>query len=134
MRREKLKNITIVYVEDEPSIAQLLVSGLGLFGITVRPIYMSGEALLNSIDRPELDEANILFFDIRLPQMTGVELAKELRKRGEKRPFVLVSAWPPPPAETLEQINAQFLPKPFDFPHLVRTIQNLAQEQSQLHQ
>lgn len=128
MQRNKLKNITIAYVEDEPSIAQLLVSGLGLFGIVVRPIYMSGEALLNNLNQQEFDEANILFFDIRLPQMTGVELAKELRNRGEERPFVLVSAWPPPSAETLKQINAQFLPKPFDFPHLVHTIQDLAQQ------
>ncbi|MEM7116910.1 MAG: response regulator [Chloroflexota bacterium] len=126
MQREKLKNIIIAYVEDEPSIAQLLVSGLGLFGITVKPIYMSGEALLNNVHQQEFDQANILFFDIRLPQMTGVELASELRKRGEERPLVLVSAWPPPPTETLEQLNAQFLPKPFDFPHLVRTIQSLA--------
>lgn len=127
MQREKLRDITIAYVEDEPSIAQLLVSGLGLFGITVRPIYMSGEALLSRMDQSELAEADILFFDVRLPQMTGVELAAELRARGEKRPFVLVSAWPSPPREVLEQVNAVFLAKPFDFPKLVRTIQGLAE-------
>lgn len=127
MQREKLRDITIAYVEDEPSIAQLLVSGLGLFGITVRPIYMSGEALLNSMYQSDLAEADILFFDVRLPQMTGVELAAELRARGEKRPFVLVSAWPSPPREVLEQVNAVFLAKPFDFPKLVRTIQGLAE-------
>jgi FixJ family two-component response regulator len=64
-------------------------------------------------------------FDIRLPKMTGVDLAGELRRRGEKRPFVLVSAWPPPARETLEAIQASFLPKPFDFPDVVQTIQRL---------
>lgn len=127
MQREKLRDITIAYVEDEPSIAQLLVSGLGLFGIMVRPIYMSGEALLDGIYQPEFAEADILFFDVRLPQMTGVELAAELRSRGEKRPFVLVSAWPPPPREVLEEVHAVFLAKPFDFPKLVRTIELLAE-------
>lgn len=126
MQREMLRDITIAYVEDEPSIAQLLVSGLGLFGITVRPIYMSGEALLDGIHQQELVEADILFFDVRLPQMTGIELAAELRARGEKRPFVLVSAWPSPPREVLEQVNAAFLAKPFDFPKLVRMIQHLS--------
>ncbi|MFQ5422141.1 MAG: hypothetical protein ACE5EY_17475, partial [Anaerolineae bacterium] len=48
MAPNAISNITVVYVEDEPNIAQLLVSGLGLFGITVYPVYMSAEALLDS--------------------------------------------------------------------------------------
>lgn len=120
------KPIHVTYVEDEPNIAQLLVSGLGLFGILVKPVYMSAEALLANMENPAFTEADLFFFDIRLPKMTGVELAAELRKRGETRPFVLVSAWPKPPEETLTQLQAAFLPKPFDFPDVVETIQELA--------
>jgi DNA-binding NtrC family response regulator len=123
------KQIHMTYVEDEPSIAQLLVSGLGLFGIIVKPVYMSAEDLLARIDEPAFTEADIFFFDIRLPKMTGVELAAELRKRGEKRPFVLVSAWPKPAEETLNQLQAAFLPKPFDFPDVIETIQELTNNQ-----
>jgi DNA-binding response OmpR family regulator len=121
------KQIQVTYVEDEPNIAQLLVSGLGLFGILVRPVYMSAEDLLARIDEPIFTEADLFFFDIRLPKMTGVELAEELRRRGEKRPFVLVSAWPRPSDEILNRINAAFLPKPFDFPDVVETIQTLTE-------
>ncbi|RMG96771.1 MAG: response regulator [Chloroflexi bacterium] len=117
--------IQIAYVEDEPNISQLLVSGLGLFGIKVHPVYMSAEELLANMDNSDLAQVDMLFFDIRLPRMTGVELAKELRARGEKRPFVLVSAWPPPSKETLNAIGAEFLPKPFDFADVVHTIQRL---------
>lgn len=119
------KPIHVTYVEDEPNIAQLLVSGLGLFGIVVRPVYMSAEDLLARLEEPIFTEADIFFFDIRLPKMTGVELAEELRRRGETRPFVLVSAWPRPSDETLNQVKAAFLPKPFDFPDVVETIQQL---------
>lgn len=119
------KEIKIAYVEDEPSIAQLLASGLGLFGIKVHPIYMSAEALLDSKNKPELAEADLLFFDIRLPGRNGVELAAELREMGETRPFVLVSAWPAPPDSKLKEIGAKFLPKPFDFADVVKTIQDL---------
>jgi len=125
MQRRPANSIHIVYVEDEPNIAQLLVSGLGLFGITVHPVFMSAEALLDKIDLPEFQEADLLFFDIRLPRMTGLELARELRSRGEKRPFVLVSAWPSPSGQELAAINARFLPKPFDFPDVIQTIQEL---------
>lgn len=119
--------IRVTYVEDEPSIAQLLKSGLGLFGIQVNPIYMSAEQLLDNIHNGEFGDADIFMFDIRLPRMTGLDLAIKLRELGEKRPFVLVSAWPPPTNEKLKEINAVFLPKPFDFPDVVRTIQQLAQ-------
>lgn len=125
MQKRPANNIHIVYVEDEPNIAQLLVSGLGLFGITVHPVFMSAEALLDKMDLPEFQQADLLFFDIRLPRMTGLELARELRSRGEKRPFVLVSAWPAPSTAELEAIQARFLPKPFDFPDVIQTIQDL---------
>lgn len=117
--------IKVIYVEDEPSIARLLSSGLGLFGIDVHPIFMSAEDLLDQVEGSEFNSADILMFDIRLPKMTGVDLAGELRKRGEKRPFVLVSAWPSPSKEKLNEIGATFLPKPFDFPDVVHTIQDL---------
>ena len=119
------EEIKVIYVEDEPSIARLLSSGLGLFGITVHPIFMSAEDLLAEVGGDAFNNADILMFDIRLPKMTGVELAGELRRRGEKRPFVLVSAWPPPTKDKLKEIDALFLPKPFDFPDVVQTIQQL---------
>ena len=125
MQKKTATKIQLVYVEDEPNIAQLLVSGLGLFGISVHPVFMSAEALLENINQPAFDNADLFFFDIRLPRMTGLELAKELRLRGETRPFVLVSAWPPPTPEELAAIQARFLPKPFDFPDVIQTIQEL---------
>lgn len=120
------ETVKIAYVEDEPSIAQLLVSGLGLFGIAVQPVFMSAEDMLKRVDSPELKEIDLFFFDIRLPKMTGLELAEKLRELGEERPFVLVSAWPAPSKEALQKIGAEFLPKPFDFPDVVQTIQKLA--------
>ena len=124
------ETVKIAYVEDEPSIAQLLVSGLGLFGIEVKPVFMSAEELLNQADGAEMKEVDLFFFDIRLPKMTGMELARKLRDHGEKRPFVLVSAWPPPTDEDLQKIGAHFLPKPFDFPDVIQTIQKLANKKT----
>ena len=128
MNQDTEDTIRIVYVEDEPSIAQLLVSGLGLFGIHVDPIFMSAEELLENMDRLEYQKADMLFFDIRLPKMTGLELAGEIRSRGETRPLVMVSAWPAPTNQELGNLQAVFLPKPFDFPDVIRTIQKLAKK------
>ena len=121
--------VKIAYVEDEPSIAQLLVSGLGLFGIEVKPIFMNAEDMLKQADSEELEDIDLFFFDIRLPKMTGLELASKLRERGEERPFVLISAWPSPPPKELAKIGAVFLPKPFDFPDVIQTIQKLISQE-----
>lgn len=125
------ETVKIAYVEDEPSIAQLLVSGLGLFGIEVRPVFMNAEDLLTQADGEALKEVDLFFFDIRLPKMTGLELAGKLREQGEQRPFVLVSAWPAPSEQALDKIGAQFLPKPFDFPDVIQTIQKLTSKQGE---
>lgn len=127
-----LQNIKILYVEDEPSIADLLVNGLGLFGINVHPLYTSAEDLLDDIHGSDFADAQLLLFDIRLPRMTGIQLATKLRENGETRPFMLVSAWPPPTQELLQELNAVFLPKPFVFPKVVETIKTLVQGQGAL--
>lgn len=119
------KSITVAYVEDEPSIAKLLASGLGLFGIRVNPIFMSAEDFLDNINSPILAEADMFMFDIRLPRMTGIQLAAKLREAGDRRPLVLVSAWPQPTKSELEAIQASFLPKPFDFSDVVQTIREM---------
>jgi CheY-like chemotaxis protein len=120
------KKINVLYIEDEPNIAKLLTSGLGLFGISVHPALISGEHFLEQYNAPEYATADILLFDIRLPKMTGLELARQLRQRGETRPIVLVSAWPSPSRDELNEVHAAFLPKPFDFPDVVETVQRLA--------
>ena len=117
--------IRVLYVEDEPNIARLLASGLRLFGIEVKPAFLSAEQLLAKLDSHQFTDASILVFDIRLPGMTGLELAVRLRELGEKRSIILVSAWPTPSKKELAEVNATFLPKPFDFPDVVQTIQNL---------
>ena len=116
--------IVVAYVEDEPAIAELLKSGLGLFGITVEPIYGTAEEAQDQILSGDVD-ADVLIFDIRLPGKTGLELAQALRDAGEERPFLIVSAYQPPASSELGALGASFMPKPFDFAGIVGVIQNL---------
>ncbi len=121
------KVIKLLYVEDEPAIAELLKSGLDLFGMEVSPIYGTAEDAFQAImsGEPPMSECDMLIFDIRLPGMTGLELAEKLRKAGEKRPVLIVSAYQPPPRMQLRELNAEFMPKPFDFAGIVNKIQEL---------
>lgn len=121
------RGIKVLYVEDEPAIAELLKSGLDLFGIEVSPIYGNAEEAYQKIvsGQPPLNECQMLVFDIRLPGMTGLELAAALRQAGERRPILIVSAYQPPPRSQLEELGAHFMPKPFDFAGIVSKIQEL---------
>ena len=116
-------NINVAYVEDEPAIAELLKSGLALFGIHVNPIYGTAEDARDQIQGGI--NADVLIFDIRLPGMTGLELAQQLRDAGETRPFLIVSAYHPPSNSELNALDAAFMPKPFDFAGIVGIIQNM---------
>jgi len=121
----KNSKVSVIYVEDEPNLAELLKAGLGLFGMKVHPIYCSAEALLAKLGSPEYAEADIMVLDIRLPGLTGLELAKQLRERGDRRPIVVVSAFNRPDQAVLDEIGATFQPKPFDFEAIVSTINAL---------
>jgi len=117
--------VVVLYLEDEPNLAELLRAGLGMFGMIVSPIYCSAEELLGKINSTEFTAADIMILDIRLPGLTGLELAKRLRDQGEKRPIVIVSAFNRPDQSVLDEIGAIFQPKPFDFQAIVHTIQTL---------
>jgi CheY-like chemotaxis protein len=120
------KRIQVLYVEDEPTIANLLREALGLFGVKVEPLCGSAEVLLARLDDPDVRAAQILFFDIRLPGLTGLELARRLRAKGEQRPIVFLSAYQAPPDEELASLQAKFLPKPFDLDKLIGLVHQLS--------
>ena len=117
--------VVVLYVEDEPNLAELLRAGLGMVGMIVSPIYCTAEELLGKISSTEFTAADIMVLDIRLPGLTGLELAKRLRGQGENRPIVIVSAFNRPDQSVLDEIGAIFQPKPFDFQAIVHTIQAL---------
>ena len=116
--------LNAIYVEDEPDIASLLQNILSAFGISVKT-YERPDNFLAERDEPAISDANLFIFDIRLPGMTGLELAAQLRSEGERRPILMVSAYSPPAPSELQELEASFHPKPFDFPVLVDTVRQL---------
>ena len=119
------RRVNVLMVEDINSIAQVLVVGLDFFGITVDPVYRTGEQFLEKYNEPAMDDIDMFIFDIRLPKLSGVEIARHLRKAGDARPIALVSAWAPPGKADLDALNAVYLSKPFNIRALAGQIRNL---------
>lgn len=114
----------IVVVDDERSVRTALGNLLESDGYTTQ-VFESAEALLT--DDAALRDAALFIIDVELKGMSGFELFKELKRRVEKPPGIIISGngdenmlWY---AISLGAIT--FLPKPLDidtlFEHIHRT-------------
>ncbi len=66
----------ILIVDDEKAIINLLKQTFSRAGYDVR----SAESAEKALDILENENINVMFFDLNLPQMNGVELCKAVKK------------------------------------------------------
>ena len=66
----------ILVVDDEKSIINLLTQIFSRVGYTVR----SAQNAENALELLQHEEINVMFFDLNMPEMDGVELCKEVKK------------------------------------------------------
>jgi len=66
----------ILVVDDEKAIVNLLTQAFSRAGYTVR----SAPNAENALALLENEEINVMFFDLNMPEMDGVQLCKEVKK------------------------------------------------------
>jgi FixJ family two-component response regulator len=88
--REKLSGAVplVVVVDDDESVRESLPDLLREFGFATRS-FSSGEEFLAS---GSLVQAGCLILDIAMPGMTGLDLQRELKRRGHMIPIIFISA------------------------------------------
>ncbi len=111
----------ISVVDDDASIRIAIDSLLRARGYTVHT-FASAAELLQS---PQLDETSCVITDVRMPDMSGVELQTVLRSQGRRMPFIFITAFPEEPARlrALHEGAVCFLSKPFDAPALIQCVE-----------
>jgi signal transduction histidine kinase len=83
------KSLRILVVEDEESIRLFLDAGLT--GMGHRPLVAgSGREALAAFARESFD---VVLTDLGLPEVSGEELAREVRRRSPTTPVVLLTGW-----------------------------------------
>ena len=99
-------------VDDDASIRDSLALMLGLGGYSTR-LFADAESFLLAF---EDHWAGCVAADLRLPGMSGIELQSQLRERGSRLPFVIITAdGDVPAARTAFRAQAvDFIEKPFD--------------------
>lgn len=113
----------ILIVEDESGIANFVNQGLTEAGYAVDLAWDGREGL----DYALAADYDAYVFDIMLPKMDGLELLRELRRRGDKTPTLMLTA-----RDTIEDrvegLDAgadDYLVKPFAFPELLARVRAL---------
>jgi len=113
----------IVYIiDDDESVRHSLEFLLDVAGIRVRS-FPSADAFLRS--SPPLAGACVVT-DVRMPGMSGVELAEELRSRAASIPVIVVTGHADVPLaiQAMKAGVADFIEKPFDDEVILAAIRN----------
>jgi len=111
--------VTIVVVDDDPSMLQALERLLGAAGMSVRSFH-SPEALLAS---DAIGHASCLVLDVELPGLSGFELQHHLAAAGIELPVVFITGHDHPLFRHKAGLaGADYLTKPFPGRDLLRAV------------
>ena len=83
------EEVRVLFVEDDPDLAEMYRTKLELDGYVVS-VARDGE---EAIARASADPPDLVFLDIRLPRMDGIQVLEELRAREQTKhlPVVILS-------------------------------------------
>jgi FixJ family two-component response regulator len=107
-------------VDDDESVRESLPDLLGELGFAARTFSCAEEFLESDC----LDQARCLILDIAMPGMSGPDLQRELRLRGQEIPIIFITASTDKSARPrlLEQGAVECLFKPFSDTALLKAI------------
>jgi CheY-like chemotaxis protein len=86
----------ILIVDDDPDICIMMRTLLQAEGWSTEEV-MSGQEALQRLD--DVSEFDVLVLDYRMPGLTGIELARNLREDGAPPPMIMCSAYLNPEIE-----------------------------------
>ena len=127
MKRNRLKRLTILYVEDERKLAGLMEQAIGsVFG-----------TFLMAHDGREGWEAfkeyrpDLVITDITMPQMDGLSLAEKIREHSPAVPVVVLSAYSDKEKllGAIESGIRKYFIKPFDPDEFLEYLEELAERE-----
>ena len=107
---------TILVVEDNPLSRATAVSMFEALGFVVADAYNGQHALALLDARPEI---SLLFVDVRMPGMSGPELADVVRQRRPDVKIVLTSGYV---REDAVPQDLEFVPKPWRVDDVARAV------------
>ena len=114
----------ILVVEDEPRMLDLLRDGLREHG---HAVITSGDGR-DGLELAERHVFDVILLDLMLPELSGWQVMRELKRRGNAASVLMLTACDSEPdvIEGLEAGADDYLTKPFSFPELLARMKCLA--------
>ncbi len=113
----------LLVIEDNPKVAGAIRKGLGEHGFAVDVVHEGFEGE----DRAANGGYDVILLDLMLPDRDGIEICRNLRRRGVSTPILMLTALSTT-ANTVEGLDAgadDYLTKPFEFVELVARVRAL---------
>jgi len=119
-----MKPLDILVVDDEQSICLLLRDALSRFGHQVSMCQDGASAISLAAER----HFDLVFMDIRMPGMDGVETLKQLRELRPDTTFIMITGYAKDEVveQSLRTGAAACLCKPFSLSQVTRVLERFA--------
>jgi two-component system, OmpR family, copper resistance phosphate regulon response regulator CusR len=120
----------VLLIEDEPRMANVIAKGLREHSYAV-DVAHDGDA---GLYQTSINDYDIIILDVLLPQRDGFEICRELRRRGNSTPVLMLTARAAVD-DRLTGFDAgadDYLTKPFSFRELLARIRALLRRDSNL--
>jgi DNA-binding NtrC family response regulator len=117
----------ILVVDDDPYIQEALGDRLESLGYGVARA-SDGKLALELIDH---QDPQMVFLDIEMPGMKGLDVLREIRKRGKDFPVVMITAYGSIDlaVEAMKEGAYDFIPKPFKAGHIALVVEKAMERQ-----
>jgi two-component system, NtrC family, response regulator AtoC len=110
--------LKVLLVDDEQDIVEVIQDRLEAYGFTVVTAGTGVEAL---------NKLSLEKFDVKMPEMGGIEALEEIRKRDKEIPIIIITSSSTREAaiEAIGKGANEFLLKPFEWEELKTKIQKV---------
>lgn len=110
---------TVLVVDDDPGVRGAIAALLDLMGFGVLLAADGRAALEKIVETPTLA---LVVLDLTMPEMSGIEVLRELRRLHPDLPVIVVSGWDEERSGWQPEGRVGFVAKPFTMPELVRAV------------
>jgi len=118
---------TILVADDDPYIGKVLTDRLQSLGHQVL-LASRGREVLELLDRYD---PHLALLDIAMPDLSGIEILKEIRNRGKDFPVVMITAYGSIDlaVQAMREGAYDFISKPFKPEHIALVVQKAIEQQ-----
>lgn len=118
--------LKVLIVDDEPAIGLYLKTIIEeVPGVTVVAAAVSGE---EALQKAAMHLPQVVFLDIDMPEMNGLELARTLTERQAGINLVFATAYPDYALQAFELYAVDYILKPFNEKRIKKTVRKLLEK------